>query len=319
MYIGIVEEGSQRVAVKRASVKGEALPQEFVNEITFQFRIRHANVVRLVGCCLETDVPMLVFEFIAKGSLYNVLHGVDPPQAVTLLQRIDIAIGAAEALAYMHSHGGHNHVHGDIKSGNILLDEDLTPKVSDFGSSKLVSVASMYSKWCVSGDMSYIDPVYIKSGRFTEKSDVYSFGVVLLELVTGKKPVGEFGDGVDIVQWVKTMTDSNKEQVIKIMDPRLSTVPVHEVMHVFYVALLCVEEQSVQRPTMREVVQMLSELPKPSMRQGEGDEVPSGDDGAAPDPPVSSGSVEAQNDEAKEQQQQQPSSQSSPTRDLISI
>ena len=127
---------------------------------------------------------------------------------------------------------------------------------------------------------------------------------MLLELVTGKKPVGEFGDGVDIVQWVKTMTDSNKEQVIKIMDPRLSTVPVHEVM---------------QRPTVREVVQMLSELPKPSMRQGEGDEVPSGDDGAAPDPPVSSGSVEAQNDEAKEQQQQQPSSQSSPTRDLISI
>ena len=142
---------------------------------------------------------------------------------------------------------------------------------------------------------------------------------MLLELVTGKKPVGEFGDGVDIVQWVKTMTDSNKEQVIKIMDPRLSTVPVHEVMHVFYVALLCVEEQSVQRPTMREVVQMLSELPKPTMRQGEGDEVPSGDDGAAHDPPVSSGSVEAQNDEAKEQQQQQPSSQSSPTRDLISI
>ena len=142
---------------------------------------------------------------------------------------------------------------------------------------------------------------------------------MLLELVTGKKPVGEFGDGVDIVQWVKTMTDSNKEQVIKIMDPRLSTVPVHEVMHVFYVALLCVEEQSVQRPTMREVVQMLSELPKPTMRQGEGDEVPSGDDGAAPDTPVSSGSVVALNDEAKEQQQQQPSSQSSPTRDLISI
>ncbi|PAN09401.1 hypothetical protein PAHAL_2G020200 [Panicum hallii] len=114
------------------------------------------------------------------------------------------------------------------------------------------------------------------------------------------------------------MTDSNKEQVIKIMDLRLSTVPVHEVMHVFYVTLLCVEEQSVQRPTMREVVQMLSELPKLIMRQGEGDELPSGDDGAVPDPPVSSGSVEALNDEAKEQQHQ-PSSQSSPTQDLISI
>jgi hypothetical protein len=143
---------------------------------------------------------------------------------------------------------------------------------------------------------------------------------VLLELVTGKKPVGEFGDGVDIVQWVKTLTDSNKEQVIKIMDPRLSTVPVHEVMHVFYVSLLCVEEQSVQRPTMREVVQMLSELPKPTSR--EGDELPSGDDGASPNPPVSSDSVEALNDEAKEHPQQKPQSSSqssSPTRDLISI
>lgn len=142
---------------------------------------------------------------------------------------------------------------------------------------------------------------------------------MLLELVTGKKPVGEFGDGVDIVQWVKTMTDSNKEQVIKIMDPRLSTVPVHEVMHIFYVALLCVEEQSVQRPTMREVVQMLSELPKPALRQGEEDEHPSGDDGGVSDPPAADESVEALTNEAKEQHQQQPSSQSSPTPDLISI
>ena len=161
---------------------------------------------------------------------------------------------------------------------------------------------------------------YAYTLKVDEKSDVYSFGVVLLELVTGKKPVGEFGDGVDIVQWVKTTTDANKEQVIKIMDPRLSTVPVHEVMHVFYVALLCVEEQSVQRPTMREVVQMLSELPKPAARQG--DEPPSvGDDGsAAPsDPPAADGSVEAPHDEATQEQQQQPSSQSSPTTDLISM
>jgi len=90
---------------------------------------------------------------------------------------------------------------------------------------------------------------------------VYSFGVVLLELVTGRKPVGEFGDGVDIVQWVRTMTDGNKEGVLKVLDPRLPTVPLHEVMHVFYVAMLCVEEQAVERPTMREVVQILTELP----------------------------------------------------------
>jgi serine/threonine protein kinase len=103
---------------------------------------------------------------------------------------------------------------------------------------------------------------YAYTLKVDEKSDVYSFGVVLLELVTGRKPVGEFGDGVDIVQWVRKMTDSNKEGVLKVLDPRLSSVPLHEVMHVFYVAILCVEEQAVERPTMREVVQILTELPK---------------------------------------------------------
>lgn len=104
---------------------------------------------------------------------------------------------------------------------------------------------------------------YAYTLKVDEKSDVYSFGVVLLELITGRKPVGEFGDGVDIVQWVRKMTEGNKEGVLKIMDSRLPSVPLQEVMHVFYVAMLCVEEQSVERPTMREVVQILTELPKP--------------------------------------------------------
>jgi hypothetical protein len=142
---------------------------------------------------------------------------------------------------------------------------------------------------------------------------------VLLELVTGRKPVGEFGDGVDIVQWTKMMTGSNKEQVMKILDPRLSTVPIHEVMHVFYVALLCIEEQSVQRPTMREVVQMLSELP-PSPKQGE--EVSYAGDGSASNTQHSApaGTNEAPTDVKKDhqQQQQQMCSESSPP-DLISI
>lgn len=99
--------------------------------------------------------------------------------------------------------------------------------------------------------------------RVDEKSDVYSFGVVLLELVSGRKPVGEFGDGVDIVQWVRKMTSPNNEGVAKIIDPRLSSVPLNEVTHVFYVAMLCVEDQAVERPTMREVVQILTELPRP--------------------------------------------------------
>jgi len=116
----------------------------------------------------------------------------------------------------------------------------------------------------IAGSYGYIAPEYAYTLRVDEKSDVYSFGVVLLELITGRKPVGEseFGEGVDIVQWVKKTSNSKREAVQKIIDPRLSTFPLEEAMHIFFVALLCVEEQSVQRPTMREVVQMLTDSPK---------------------------------------------------------
>lgn len=100
-----------------------------------------------------------------------------------------------------------------------------------------------------------------------EKSDVYSFGVVLLELLTGKKPVGDFGEGVDLVQWCKKATNGRREQVINIIDSRLMVVPREEAMHMFFIAMLCLEENSVQRPTMREVVQMLSEFPRQSQQQ----------------------------------------------------
>lgn len=104
---------------------------------------------------------------------------------------------------------------------------------------------------------------YAYTLRVDEKSDVYSFGVVLLELITGRRPVGEFGDGVDIVQWAKRVTKGDKDQVTKIVDPRLlSSVPVEEAKNVFFAAVLCIQENSVQRPTMREVVQMLSEFPR---------------------------------------------------------
>jgi len=152
---------------------------------------------------------------------------------------------------------------------------------------------------------------YAYTLKVDEKSDVYSFGVVLLELVTGRKPVGEFGDGVDIVQWVRKMTDSNKEGVLKVLDPRLPSVPLHEVMHVFYVAMLCVEEQAVERPTMREVVQILTELPKPpSSKQG--------DLTITESSLSSSNSLESPTTTSKEPKDDQRPPQSSPP-DLLSI
>ncbi|RCV39664.1 hypothetical protein SETIT_8G241800v2 [Setaria italica] len=229
VYIGTIDEGTQRVAVKRAaSVKGASLPQEeFVNEITIQFRISHANLVRLIGCCLETDVPMLVFEFISKGSLFKVLHGADDDQeALRLLER--------------------NHVHGDIKSGNILLSDDLTPKVSDFGSSKLVSVASMYSKWCVAGDMR------------PKKSDVYSFGVVLLELITRKKAYLP----LDFVKCCKEEGNGRKlyDRDILPDDDAQAHRHMECLDRIGALAVRCLKEDVDERPTMAEVLDELKQV-----------------------------------------------------------
>ncbi|OEL31703.1 Wall-associated receptor kinase-like 2 [Dichanthelium oligosanthes] len=263
VFLGAID-AAQRVAVKRSCVKGEALRQEdFVNEITIQFRISHANLVRLVGCCLETDIPMLVFEFVPNGSLYNVLHGTNKPYNLSLLMRLDIAIGSAEALAYMHSHGGHNHVHGDVKSGNILLDENLTPKVSDFGSSKLVSIA-MHANWSVAGDMNYIDPVYIKTGRFTVKSDVYSFGVVLLELITRKTAKYDGCRSLPI-DFVMTYKDEHKrrgmyDRYILSEDDAQSHVYMDCLDRVGELAVRCLKEDVEERPSMAEVVEELKQV-----------------------------------------------------------
>mgnify|MGYP004727048201 CR=1 FL=1 len=130
--------------------------------------------------------------------------------------------------------------------------------------------------------------------------------------MSGRKPVGEFGDGVDIVQWVRKMTDGNKEGVLKILDPRLPTVPLHEVMHVFYVAMLCVEEQAVERPTMREVVQILTELPKPANgKQGDSTDTES--------PPPASTVESPSTTPVDSKDHQQPPPPQSPPPDLLSI
>ncbi|XP_062182720.1 wall-associated receptor kinase 5-like isoform X2 [Phragmites australis] len=261
VFMGKID-GDQQVAVKCSSPKGKELPrEEFVKEITIQFRIRHANLARLIGCCLETDVPMLVFEYFPNGSLYRLLH-VTRHQVLPLPARLNIAIGSAEALAYMHSAGGQNHVHGDIKSDNILIDNNLMPKVSDFGSSKLMSIDRC--AWEVKADRSYMDPMYMKTDRFTEKSDVYSFGVVLLELITGKKAKYDGNNSlpIDFVKSCKEEGNGRKmyDRDILAEGDAQSQAYMECLDRIGELAVRCLKEDDDERPTMAEVVEELKQV-----------------------------------------------------------
>ncbi|KAK9097064.1 hypothetical protein Sjap_022561 [Stephania japonica] len=265
VYKGVMPNGDQ-VAVKRlpAMSRGSSHDHGFNAEIQTLGRIRHRHIVRLLGFCSNHETNLLVYEYMPNGSLGEVLHGKKGGH-LHWDTRYNIAVEAAKGLCYLHHDCSPLIVHRDVKSNNILLDSNYEAHVADFGLAKfLQDSGTSECMSAIAGSYGYIAPEYAYTLKVDEKSDVYSFGVVLLELVSGRKPVGEFGDGVDIVQWVRKMTDSKKEGVLKILDPRLSSVPLDEVMHVFYVAMLCVEEQSIERPTMREVVQILTELPKSS-------------------------------------------------------
>eukprot|EP01018_Ginkgo_biloba_P016630 Gb_04845 [translate_table: standard] len=263
VYKGVMPGGDE-VAVKRlpGTGRGSSHDHGFSAEIQTLGKIRHRHIVRLLGFCSNNETNLLVYEYMPNGSLGELLHGKKGGH-LHWNTRYQIAIEAAKGLCYLHHDCSPLIVHRDVKSNNILLDSNFEAHVADFGLAKFLQDSG--ASECMSsiaGSYGYIAPEYAYTLRVDEKSDVYSFGVVLLELITGRRPVGEFGDGVDIVQWVRKMTNSAKEGVLNVLDSRLSTVPLHEVMHVFYVAMLCVEEQSVERPTMREVVQLLTDLPK---------------------------------------------------------
>lgn len=232
----------------------------FVNEIIFQFKIRHTNVVKLLGCCLETHIPILVFELVSNGSLHDALHGTVKPCTLSLLERLDIAIGSAKALTHIHSHG--DHVHGDMKPANILLDKDLKPKVSDFGSSKLLS-NDRYAR-AVAADRSYTDPVYMKTDRFTVKSDVYSFGIVLLELITRKTAKYDENKSLplDFLKCFKVQGSGRS-----MYDIELFSSDDAEAQHnmkcldmIGTLAVRCLKEDVEERPTMAEVLDELKQV-----------------------------------------------------------
>ncbi|KAM0835505.1 hypothetical protein ACQ4PT_062884 [Festuca glaucescens] len=260
VYEGILEDG-ERVAVKVLKRDDQQGTREFLAEVEMLSRLHHRNLVKLIGICTEEHMRCLVYELVPNGSLESHLHGSDRHTAVLDWDaRLQIALGAARGLAYLHEDSSPRVIHRDFKSSNILLEHDFTPKVSDFGLARIaLGEGNEHISTRVMGTFGYLAPEYAMTGHLLVKSDVYSYGVVLLELLTGRKPVdmSRPPGQENLVAWACPFL-TNRDGLETLIDVSLgSGIPFDSIAKVAAIASMCVQPEVDQRPFMGEVVQAL--------------------------------------------------------------
>ncbi|CAL4920506.1 unnamed protein product [Urochloa decumbens] len=260
---GIVYRGtlhnSTMIAVKNLLNNRGQAEKEFKVEVEAIGRVRHKNLVRLLGYCVEGAYRMLVYEYVDNGNLDQWLHGdVGEVSPLTWDIRMNIMLATAKGLAYLHEGLEPKVVHRDIKASNILLDQQWNAKVSDFGLAKLLCSEKSYVTTRVMGTFGYVAPEYASTGMLNERSDVYSFGVLIMEIITGRSPVdytrpaGE----VNLVEWLKTMVAERKAE--EVVDPKMAEKPSPKTLkRALLVALRCVDPDANKRPKMGHVIHML--------------------------------------------------------------
>ncbi|KAK4415681.1 Receptor-like serine/threonine-protein kinase ALE2 [Sesamum alatum] len=260
VYSGELEDGT-KVAVKILKRYDQQGGREFLAEVEMLSRLHHRNLVKLIGICVEDRTRCLVYELIPNGSVESHLHGIDKETApLNWSARLKIALGAARALAYLHEDSSPCVIHRDFKASNILLEDDFTPKVSDFGLARTaLDGENKYISTRVMGTFGYVAPEYAMTGHLLVKSDVYSYGVVLLELLTGKKPVDmtQPPGQENLVSWARPLLTS-REGLGSIVDASLGPdFPFDSIAKVAAIASMCVQPEVSHRPFMGEVVQAL--------------------------------------------------------------
>ena len=253
MYKGILSE-NRMVAIKKSRTIDRTQIEQFVNEVIVLSQVNHRNVVKLLGCCLETQVPMLVYEFVTNGTLFNHIHNTDHSSTLQWHLRLQIATETAATLSYLHFAASTPIIHRDIKSTNVLLDDNFTAKVSDFGASRLIPLDQTQLTTLVQGTLGYLDPEYFQSSQLTEKSDVYSFGVLLAELLTGKKVLSFDRPEEErnlAMHFILAMKDN---RLFEILDQRVvKEGNAEQLMEVAMLVKRCLRLKGEERPTMKEV------------------------------------------------------------------
>ncbi|XVF76674.1 hypothetical protein PTKIN_Ptkin13bG0285800 [Pterospermum kingtungense] len=265
VFKGILDDGTS-IAVKRAKLGNDRGIDQIINEVRILCQVNHRNLVKLLGCCLELEQPLLIYEYIPNGTLFDHLHKAFSGKGMGLSwhRRLCIAYQTAQGLAYLHSSVVPPIYHRDIKSSNILLDENLEAKVSDFGLSRLGLCDVSHVTTCAQGTLGYLDPEYYLNFQLTDKSDVYSFGVVLLELLTSKKAI-DFNRGeedVNLVVFARKIL--REERFMDVLDPFLkegaSKIELETMKALGFLAESCLNEKRQNRPSMKAVAKEIESV-----------------------------------------------------------
>lgn len=257
VYQGKLENG-QYIAVKRLERCTNQGQQQFKNEVTLMARLQHKNLIKLHGYCLEEGKRLLILEFAPNASLEGFISDSVKRTSLSWERRLSIIRGIARGLLYLHEDSPLRIIHRDVKPGNVLLDENMNPKISDFGTARLFILdQSRENTARIAGTFGYMAPEYVKHGEISVKTDVYSFGVVVLEIISGKKNsyFSVSGNSEHLLSYA--WKNWRKGTPFRLIDPMLNGSSRNEMSRCIQIALLCVQENITRRPTMASVVLML--------------------------------------------------------------